>query len=234
MTSLTRHENGNIEITLTVLWPDIQKAYNIEVEAAVAQAEITGFRKGKAPRNMVEPRLDKTKVYSSAIQKLLPNVYESAVKEHNLTPVISPNISLKKGDEGQDWEFTAVVCEAPKVDLPSDYETQIKKLKIEEKDDKLGKIIEHLKSQITVNVPDLLVEEEAEHRLSHLVENLSQLGITSETYLQSKKISAEDLRAQTAAQSRIDLSVQFILNTIQADKKLKNRTETLDFLSGLL
>ncbi len=231
---ITRHPNGNIELSLSLAWPDIKSGYEKEVLIAVENTQLPGFRKGKAPKNMVEARLDKTKVYSAAIQKLLPSIYSAAITEHKLKPILSPNISLKKGDEGTDWEFTAVVCEMPEVVLPKDWEADLKKLKIVEKDDKLTKIIEQLNQKITITVPDLLVEEEAEHRLSHLVENLTQLGVNTETYLASKKMTAEDLRAQTATQARNDLATQFILSQIQTEKEFKTRQETLDFLISLL
>lgn len=95
-------------MTLTISWTQIQQAY-------VAEAELPGFRKGKAPRELVEAKLNKTRILSQALGHLLPKVYAAAVKEHSLKPILHPQIKIVSGKEGEDWVFTAITCEAPTV-----------------------------------------------------------------------------------------------------------------------
>ena len=210
--------NGTIELTLIIPWPDIQKAYEKEVAEAVANAEIQGFRKGKAPRNLVEPKLDKSHLYSHAVQHLLPEAYAAAVKAAGLKPVLYPQVKIIKGQEDQDWEFLATTCEAPSVILP----------------DKLSSDLAVLRQKSQVKVPNLLVEEEANHRLASLVENITKLGLTTEQYLTSKKLTPISLKSQISQSSRVDLETEFILLRIQNDHKLPDRKSTLDFLHKLV
>src|SRR3972149_232896 len=82
--TLTRLENGTLEIRLTLPWPEIQSALEKEVLAAIKTARLPGFRPGSAPRHLVEPRLDRARLLSQAVQKLLPQIYSRAVTDHHL------------------------------------------------------------------------------------------------------------------------------------------------------
>ena len=234
MTTKIIEPNGDIVLTLKLGWSDISTQYEKEVQKAVDEAELQGFRKGKAPRDLVEPRLDKTKLYSQAIEGLLPQVYNDALKEHDLHPIIQPKVKLEKGEEGQDWEFSATTCEIPEATLPKDYEAGISKLEIKEGDDKLTKIVEYLRTNSEVKVPDVLVEEESNHRIAALADNVTRLGMNIESYLQAKKLTSSDLKAQTATEARADLEVEFVLEKVRTTKELKERKETLDFLLSLV
>lgn len=233
---LNRLDNGTIELTLTFPWTEVQRAYGQAVAEAVNAAELPGFRKGKAPRHLVEPNLDKNRLYSHALQHLLPQSYSQAVKEHNLKPVLYPRITIKSGRENSDWIFLAVTCEAPVVTLPS---LDKKSLKIKSetsrtKDQKISAVLDYLIVNSTVKLPDLIVESETDRRLGDLAENLSRLGLSIDKYLESKKIKAEDLRADTLASARKDLTVEFILQRIQIERQIKDRGLVLDYLSGLI
>ncbi|TSC84543.1 MAG: trigger factor [Microgenomates group bacterium Gr01-1014_16] len=218
LSSLNKLPNGTIELSLTVRWSDIQKGYEKEVTEAIANAELPGFRKGKAPRNLVEAKLDKSHLYSHAVQHLLPEAYAAAVKTHNLKPVLYPQIKILKGQENQDWEFQAITCEAPSVILP----------------EKLSSDLNTLRQKSQVKIPDLLVEEEANHRLASLAENITKLGLTSKQYLASKKLTPESLKAQISQNSRTDLETEFTLLHLQSVQKLPDRKSTLDFLQKLV
>lgn len=224
---LKRQDNGTIDITLTLPWADVSVAYEKAVEESVKNAEIKGFRKGHAPRNLVEPQLDKNQVMSHAIQHILPETYAAAVKEHNLKPILYPQIKVIKGQEGEDWVFMATTCETPDVKLPEDYK------KLFSKDQKLAERVDILVKNTKVALPDMLIEEEANHRLGSLVENLTQLGMNTDQYLASKKLTAQTLKAQVAQEAKNALTTEFTLLAIQRDEKLDDRQKTLDFLGSL-
>ena len=215
--SLNRPLNGNLELTLSVPWGRVHAAYESVVKEAVAGAELPGFRKGKAPRNLVEPKLDRNQTLSHTLSHLIPKEYAAAVKEHSLKPLLNPQIKIVSGKEGEDWIFSAITCEAPAVTLP-------KKLA------PLDKLIPACK----ILIPDLLVEEEANHRLNALVENLTQLGTSVTQYLSTKKFTPPELKAQLASQARADLTAEFIILEVQKIQKLADRSKTLEFLKSLV
>lgn len=224
---MKRLDNGNIELTINILWAKIVKAFDGIVLEAVAAAELPGFRKGKAPRKLVEDKLRKSDLYLKAVERLLPDLYSALVKEHKLKPILSPRISLVKADEGQDWTLQALVCEAPVFELPKNWEKDLAKVDKEQRLTWLGE-------NTSMTIPDLLSEEEANHRMAALVENITKLGLTTDGYLASKKITATDLKAGVIKDSRNDLKIEFILETVKTEKKLENRQKILEFLQSLV
>jgi trigger factor len=78
---------------------------------------IPGFRKGKAPRYMVEKFYGEQVLYEDAINAICPDEYEQAVEENDLHPVEKPEIDIKQIGKGQIFIFTAKVTVKPEVEL---------------------------------------------------------------------------------------------------------------------
>jgi FKBP-type peptidyl-prolyl cis-trans isomerase (trigger factor) len=233
--SLTRQPDGNIVITLTFPWADIQAGYEKEVQHAIEESEVPGFRKGKAPRNMVEPKLNRSETFSHSLQHILPQAYQEAVTKHDLKPILYPKLNIEKAQENSDWVVTATTCESPVVTVP-DYKTDLPKLNQKDKprDDQLGVLANYFRERALATIPQILLDEEINHRLAGLAENLTGLGLTTQTYLANKKLTLEDLKKQFGEQASIDITVEFALASIQAENKLSNRAKTLDFLLAML
>jgi len=100
-----RLEDGTIQLTIPLPWPDIQKTREEVINQAVDGAEMPGFRKGKAPKEMVEKSLDEAKLRDEVLKKILPKAYIDAVQEHKLQPIMNPKIQIQKIEDGKDWEF---------------------------------------------------------------------------------------------------------------------------------
>jgi FKBP-type peptidyl-prolyl cis-trans isomerase (trigger factor) len=230
---ITRLDNGNIDIRLVISWPEIQAAYEKEVQKAIDETELPGFRKGKAPREMVVPKLDHDHLYSHAVQQILPDKYAAAVKGENIKPILYPAVRLEKAEKGQDWIFIAATCEPPVVKI-DDYKEIVTRTVKEPKDSFLSRTLEALRQAAKLKLPDMLVEEEANHRIGSLAENLTKLGMTTESYLSTKKITPETLKAQFAGESRQDLENEFILEHIRQQAGLADRAKTLDYLLSLV
>lgn len=78
---------------------------------------IPGFRKGKAPRHMVEKFYGEQVLYEDAINIVFPEAYDQAVEENDLHPVDRPEIDIKQIGKGQVLVFTATVTVKPEVEL---------------------------------------------------------------------------------------------------------------------
>ena len=78
---------------------------------------IPGFRKGKAPMNIVEKFYGDEIFYEDAFNEVVPEVYESAIKEEKLDVVSRPDIQVTQIGKGKDLIFTAVVQTKPDVKL---------------------------------------------------------------------------------------------------------------------
>lgn len=238
ITAFSKSEDGTIELTLTIPWADITKIYEVVVEETVKESEKPGFRKGKAPRKMVEESLDKTKVYEEAIKRIVPDAYTQAIKEHNLKPILMPQIELKEAQEQKDWIVMARTCEAPKTTL-GDYKKAVQEMKAakvkklyvpgepEEKNEnkdhkpKLDDILGAVLSVVEVKLPAILVEHETNHQLSQLIDQTKKLGLTVEQYLASTGKTTESIRAEYAQQTQKTLSLEFALEEIAEKENVK-------------
>jgi trigger factor len=234
-TTIARLEDGTIELTMTVPWAEISKTYELVVEDMVKDAEISGFRKGKAPRKMVEDGLDKTKVYEEAIRRIVPQVYSDAITEQKITPILMPQIELKEAQEGKDWVVQARTCEAPKVTL-GDYKKAIKEAKAnkaakiivpgKEKDaadnkPNLDDVLGALLGVTQIKLPTILVEHETNHQLSQLIDQTKKLGLSVEQYLASTGKTSESIRADYAQQTQRTLTLEFALEAAAVQENVK-------------
>src|SRR3989344_6422140 len=241
-TALQRLPDGTIELTITIPWTTIQSSYEEHVAHTTQHAQVPGFRKGKAPKKLVEDKLDKTKVYEDVIRDILPKVYSEAVSEQKLKPILVPKIELKEAKEGADWVIRALTCEKPPVTL-GDYKKAVSELKAskkqkiwapgqeikkdeqgkqgqQEKTDKptIDELLHALFTTITISLPTLLVEHEINRLLSDLIDQTKKLGLTVEQYLASTQRSADSIRKEYEEQAKRTLTLEFALEDI-ADKE---------------
>ncbi len=235
MTSaVERLPKSTIKITITLPWSEVKESYENVILEIVQEAEIAGFRKGKAPRKLVEEKTDKTKIYDEVINKLLPKAYADSIKDHSLNPIVSPRVKVTKADEGKDWQFEAITCEKPAIIL-KDYKGEISKLKKvkkiwvpgadnkkkDEEDKKgieLSEVLKVLLTNSEIEIPDILVEDQVNRKLSQLIDEVKQLGMTVEQYLLSKGLTSQQLRTQYQKEAAETLKLEFILEEV-ADKE---------------
>ena len=92
----------------------LQKAY-LRMRGRV---QVPGFRKGHAPRKVIETMYGESVFHEDAFNLLFPDVYEAAVEEHGLFPVDQPDVdSIDQMAAGQDLKFTVKVFVKPEVEL---------------------------------------------------------------------------------------------------------------------
>lgn len=96
---------------------------------------IQGFRKGKAPRKMVERFYGEQALYEDAINIVCPEAYEKAVEENKLEPVDRPEIDIKQIGEGQNLIFTAKVVTKPEVLLGEYKGVEVEKVEVKVTDE---------------------------------------------------------------------------------------------------
>jgi len=78
---------------------------------------VPGFRKGKAPRYMVERYYGEEVLYEDAINIICSEAYDKAIEETDIVPVDRPEIDIKQMGKGEKMIFTAKVAKKPEVEL---------------------------------------------------------------------------------------------------------------------
>ncbi len=101
-------------------WDEVEKASDKAYRKLVQQVDIHGFRRGKAPRSLVERRLGKEYIYQEGLDELMTEAYREALKEHELTPLSQPEMDAPVFEIGKPYHFSLTVPIVTPVEL-SDY-----------------------------------------------------------------------------------------------------------------
>jgi len=139
-----KEENRQAFITVEMEPADMEEGMQDAYRHLVQKADIPGFRKGKAPRAVVERTLGKGRMLEEAIDHMIPEAYEKACKEQNIVPYAQPQVEITKADP---LVFKAVVPLVPTVEL-GDYqgirlEPEISEVKAEN----IDSVMEELRHQ---------------------------------------------------------------------------------------
>ena len=233
---LARQDDGTIQLTITIPEDKIKKASSEVLEEYTKNVTLPGFRKGKAPKKMVEESLDKAKLKEEMLKRLLPQAYLEAVQEHNLHPIINPQIHIEKLEDDKPWEFKATTCELPEVKL-GDYKKAIgnvtAKSKIvipgkEQEPPKFDDIMKALIDSSEVKIPQVLVDQEVERLLAQLLDEIKRLGLTLDQYIASTGKNPEQLRAEYAEKAKNDIKLEFTLQKVAEDAQIQVEEKEID------
>ncbi len=236
---LTRKPKNEFEVLVTIPWLEIKKTQEEEISKAREKLEIKGFRKGKAPENLVVETLGSQRLLELTLQALVPGYYEKAVSELKLKPILTPKVQLVTAKEKEDWQIKFIACEEPTVTL-GNYQEEIRKLKAaekiwtpdkagqpektktekEDKEERLNQVIDWLLKNVKVEICDLLIEEEVTRRLSELIEQTQKLGLTVDQYLNSLGKTVEQIREEYTRSAQTNMALEFILSQIAEAEKI--------------
>lgn len=225
---IEKQQDGTIKLTITIPHSEVKKTREDIVSQMSQDTKLPGFRKGKAPKQMVEGRLSEEQVQENVLKKLIPPAYIAAVEEHRLKPIMNPRLHVEKVEADKDWVFVALTCELPEINL-GPYKDEVKKVTAKSKIVIPGKepqktsmndIVKVLLENTKISVPAILVEQETDRLLSQLLDDIKRLGLSLEQYLGSTKRTAEDLRAEYAMRAQDDLKLEFVLQKIAEAEKI--------------
>ena len=121
---------------------------------------IPGFRKGKAPMNIVEKYYGPEIFYEDSFNEVAGEAYETALKENKIEAVSHPNIDVVQMKKGQDLIFTAVVQTKPEIELGKYKGIEIPKIEYNVSDDDINHELGHMqeKNARLVTIEDRPVE----------------------------------------------------------------------------
>ena len=149
-------KNANeVKLELTVEANRFDEAIKKVYIKSAKYFNIPGFRKGKAPMNIVEKYYGAQIFYEDAFNDVATEAYDEVLKENKIEAVSRPEVDIIQMEKGKDLIFTAVVQTKPEVELGKYKGIEIPKIeyKVEKKDieHELGHMQEHNSRLITVD-----------------------------------------------------------------------------------
>ena len=238
---VARETDGNIQITFTIPSAVITKAQDETLLEFAKDAEIPGFRKGKAPLDKVAAKVSQSALIEHSLSHLLPSALGEAMTEHKLKLAIYPKFELVSAEVGKDWQIRGITCELPTVEL-GDYkkiiqgENRAASIVVPGKD-KAGEMTREKKEQlviktllenIKITIPKILIEEEVNGRLSNLLARIEKLGLALESYLASVGKTVESLRVEYETQAKEAITLDLGLSKIGEEEGLKVDPKEVD------
>ena len=128
-------ENANeVKLEITIEAEKFDNAIKKVYFQSAKYFNIPGFRKGKAPQNIVEKYYGKEIFYEDAFNDVVPAEYEKALEENKIDAVSKPEIDVVTMEKGQDLVFTAVVQTKPEAKLKKYKGIEIEKIEYNVKD----------------------------------------------------------------------------------------------------
>jgi trigger factor len=106
-------EKSMVKLTIEATAEDFEKALEKAYHKNKGKINVQGFRKGKAPRSLIEKMYGVEIFYEDAANELIPEAYEKAVAESDLDIVSRPQIDVVQVEKGKTFIFTAEVAVKP-------------------------------------------------------------------------------------------------------------------------
>lgn len=130
-------ENNVVKLEVTVEVEKFNEAMKKAYTKNAKQFNIPGFRKGKAPMNIIKKHYGEGAFYEDAINFCCDDTYPEVLKEHNIKPVDYPQIDIVQIGEGKDFVYTATVIVVPEVQLGEYKGLEVTKPVYEVKDEEI-------------------------------------------------------------------------------------------------
>ena len=149
-------EKNMAKLTIEVAAEDLEKAMQNAYQKAKGRISIPGFRKGKAPRKMIEQMYGKGVFLEDAVNALIPEHYSKALAECELEIVSQPTIDITQAEPGKAFIFTAEVAAKPEVTLGDYKGVEVPKTEITVTDEDVEAELkkEQEKNSRTISVED--------------------------------------------------------------------------------
>lgn len=123
-----QQEKNSVKLTITVDAETFEKGVQKAYLKNVKKIALPGFRKGKAPRKIIEQYYGAGVFFEDAINFVCPEAYEEALKETGVEAVSRPEIDVVEIESGKDFVFTATVSTKPEVELGDYNAISVKKV----------------------------------------------------------------------------------------------------------
>jgi trigger factor len=149
---VTREKTENCQVFLTIeMEPtEVEESLEKSYHRLVKKADIPGFRRGKAPRAVLERSIGKEALLDDALDKLLPQAYEKAIQEQGIEAIAQASVEIAQTDP---VVFKVTVPIKPVIELGDYRNIQVEPQVVEVAEDNVNAVVEQLRHQHAVWEP---------------------------------------------------------------------------------
>jgi FKBP-type peptidyl-prolyl cis-trans isomerase (trigger factor) len=211
---------SEVELNVTIPAKDFAMYWEKGLKAVQEVVEIDGFRKGKAPENMIISKYGEMAILEEMANICVNETYVKAVTDNKLKVLGHPHFHLTKLAKGEDFEYQAHVAVYPEIDLPNykkiAKEASKDKKEVEVKDEDVNNVLKDLQK---MRVKDKKFEDITEADLPPLDDEFAKtFGEEFKTIDDIKAKVAENLKLEKEQQAK-EASRAKILEALVAETK---------------
>ena len=195
-TTVDKLSDTRVKLTVNVPFAELGQEIDQAYAAIAQQVSIPGFRKGKAPRQLIDARFGRGPILEQVVNDMLPSRYEQAVQSEDLKVIGQPDVDISKIEDKDFVEFTAEVDVRPEFEVP-DF------------------------SEISVTVPAIKAgEEDVDKALEDLAERFGELKDTKRK-MKTGDYAIIDITAEVDGEKIEDASTEGLSYSIGDDNLIK-------------
>lgn len=221
-------------LTLNLVKTEIDKSHQSVLKKVQTEYEAKGFRKGKAPLDVVTANIPESRMIEDVLNDLLTQVYTDKINQYHLHPVVQPQIKILNPPVtfDKDWQIEITGCELPQITLDPKYLDEVKKINTgkENDNDKLNLTVESIIKHSQVELPAILVQSDVNNKMSQLVDQVQQAGLTVNQYLKSKNLTLEQYQKNLEKQVINEWTTNLAIDSIARAQKLSVSEEEVKAL----
>lgn len=153
-------EKNMVKLTIEASTEEFNAAVEKAYQKNRGKISVQGFRKGKAPRTIIEKMYGANIFFEDAANIIIPDAYEKAAKESDLEIVSQPEIDVVQIEKGKPFIFTATVAVKPEVTLGEYKGIEVEKAEIEVTEEDINTELDRVREQNsrTSTVEDRAIE----------------------------------------------------------------------------
>ncbi|WKS69748.1 trigger factor [Corynebacterium accolens] len=195
-TTVDKLSDTRVKLTVNVPFAELDQEIDQAYAAIAQQVSIPGFRKGKAPRQLIDARFGRGPILEQVVNDMLPSRYEQAVQSEDLKVIGQPDVDISKIEDKDFVEFTAEVDVRPEFEVP-DF------------------------SEISITVPDIKAgEEDVDKALEDLAERFGELKDTKRK-MKTGDYAIIDITAEVDGEKIEEASTEGLSYSIGDDNLIK-------------
>lgn len=137
-------ENHKVVLTIEVPAEELDKAIKAACKSLANRVNIPGFRKGHAPRRILEMNIGKEAILDEAFDRVAQKAFDEALKQENLDPVDRPQVDIVTLEEGKNVVFKATITPVPEVTLGEYKGLKVAKDAVEVKDEQVEQQVNNI------------------------------------------------------------------------------------------
>lgn len=159
--TLEKKEKSRAVLEIEVDPPRVEQALDRAYRKLVRRVNIPGFRKGRAPRGLLERYLGEAALWDEAVDELVNEAYSQAIEENGLEPVAAPDVDIVSMKKGEPFTFRVTVDIRPEVELGDYRKLKLEQQPVEVSDEEVEADLQSLRERFAelVAVPDEAVAE---------------------------------------------------------------------------